>query len=101
MFALVPLSVDEPTTCVFLQRPLDWRANIIRLTLFGRSQLLKIGRWDEQFIGWGSEEQDIIERYRQSGYYLCICPELCYLHLSHPPNEIWTETALVEQNKQH
>lgn len=68
---------------------------------FNRERLLKIGGWDEKFVGWGGEDQDIIERYLQTGYHLCKCPELVYLHLPHAPNQLWTETALVEQNRKH
>lgn len=68
---------------------------------FNRHRLLKIGGWDEKFVGWGGEDQDIIERYLQAGYHLCRCPQLVYLHLPHPPNQLWTETSLVEQNRKH
>jgi predicted glycosyltransferase involved in capsule biosynthesis len=68
---------------------------------FERQRLLEIGGWDENFIGWGGEDQDIIERYLESGRYLCRSPELVYLHLSHPPNPEWNETHLVEQNRKH
>lgn len=68
---------------------------------FNRDRLQKIGGWDEKFIGWGGEDQDIIERYLQTGYHLCRCPELVYLHLPHPPNQLWTETSLIEQNRKY
>lgn len=42
---------------------------------FGRERLLEIGGWDEGFVGWGGEDQDIIERYLDGGYYLCRAPE--------------------------
>lgn len=69
--------------------------------LFERDRLLSIGGWDEQFIGWGGEDQDIIERYLQHDRYLCRCPDLVYLHLAHDRNRQWAEAALVEQNRRH
>lgn len=69
--------------------------------LFERQRLLEIAGWDEKFIGWGGEDQDIIERYLESGRYLCRSPELVYLHLSHPPNPGWNEPHLIEENRKH
>ena len=69
--------------------------------LFNQSRLVEIGGWDEAFVGWGGEDQDIIERYLDGGRFLCRCPELVYLHLPHEPNQQWTEAPLVEQNRKH
>ncbi|MBF2067701.1 MAG: glycosyltransferase [Calothrix sp. C42_A2020_038] len=69
--------------------------------LFERQRLLEIDGWDENFIGWGGEDQDIIERYLVDGRFLCRSPELVYLHLSHPPNSEWNEAHLVEENRKH
>lgn len=66
---------------------------------FNQSRLIEIGGWDEAFVGWGGEDQDIIERYLQDGRYLCRSPELVYLHLPHEPNSQWTRKSLVEQNR--
>lgn len=68
---------------------------------FQRDRLLEIGGWDEKFVGWGGEDQDIIERYLQDGRFLSRCPELVYLHLPHPPNQLWTETVFTDRNRQH
>jgi hypothetical protein len=69
--------------------------------LFNQSRLVEIGGWDEAFVGWGGEDQDIIERYLDGGRFLCRSPELVYLHLPHEPNQQWTEAPLVEQNRKH
>jgi predicted glycosyltransferase involved in capsule biosynthesis len=69
--------------------------------LFNQSRLVEIGGWDEAFVGWGGEDQDIIERYLNGGRFLCSSPELVYLHLPHEPNQQWTEAPLVEQNRKH
>ncbi|MDX2213430.1 MAG: galactosyltransferase-related protein [Oculatellaceae cyanobacterium bins.114] len=68
---------------------------------FQRDRLLQIGGWDEAFVGWGGEDQDIIERYLERDRYLCRCPELVYLHLWHDRDPHWTEPNLIEQNRQH
>lgn len=88
---------DMPTA---LWKHLIRRERFGVVPLFNRSYLLEIGGWDEAFIGWGGEDQDIIERYLQ-GRYLCRCPELVYLHLPHPPNNKWAEASLVEQNRNY
>jgi hypothetical protein len=69
--------------------------------LFNRARLIEINGWDEAFVGWGGEDQDIIERYLQDGRHLCRSPELVYLHLPHEPNQGWNEASLVEQNRNH
>ncbi|MDC0834782.1 galactosyltransferase-related protein [Geitlerinema sp. CS-897] len=69
--------------------------------LFDRQRLLEIDGWDEEFIGWGGEDQDVIERYLEDGRSLCRCSDLLYLHLSHPPTLQWRETASIDRNRQH
>lgn len=71
------------------------------LPFFCRDRLISIDGWDEYFIGWGAEDQDIIERYLQDGRYLCRCPELVYLHLNHESSENWNETSLVDTNRKY
>jgi predicted glycosyltransferase involved in capsule biosynthesis len=68
---------------------------------FNKARLLDIGGWDEVFVGWGGEDQDIMERYLQGRQYMCRSPELVYLHLAHEPNPQWHETSLVEENRKH
>jgi hypothetical protein len=69
--------------------------------LFKRERLIEINGWDEAFVGWGAEDQDIMERYLQDGYFLCRSPEIVYLHLFHEPNKQWAEAELVEENRNH
>lgn len=68
---------------------------------FQRERLSEIGGWDEEFVGWGAEDQDLIERYLKNGYALCRCPELVYLHLFHKQETRWTEPFLVQQNRDY
>lgn len=69
--------------------------------LFQRQRLIEIGGWDETFIGWGGEDQEVIERYLESDRFLCRCPDLLYLHLSHSPDLQWAEPELIESNRRH
>ncbi len=89
---------DQPTA---LWKQLINQERFGVVPFFKRDCLLEINGWDEKFIGWGGEDQDIIERYLIGGRFLARFPELVYLHLPHPPNQHWTETAFVNQNRQH
>lgn len=71
------------------------------MPLFRRDRLLTIGGWDEVFIGWGAEDQELIERYLGAGQAFCRCPELTYLHLQHDPAVDWNSTVLTERNRAH
>jgi hypothetical protein len=66
---------------------------------FIRERLIEIHAWDETFIAWGGEDQDIIERYLEDNIYLCRSPQLVYLHLHHEENELWNEPELTEKNR--
>ncbi|WP_339383667.1 MULTISPECIES: galactosyltransferase-related protein [unclassified Tychonema] len=69
--------------------------------IFQRQRLIEIGGWDETFIGWGAEDQDIVERYLGEDSYFCRSPELIYLHLAHQPDPNWSESQWIKQNRQH
>ena len=69
------------------------------MPLFCRDRLLAIGGWDEAFVGWGAEDQDVIERYLQVHQSLCRCPDLVYLHLQHRPAKGWNCEQLTAQNR--
>ncbi|MGC9502685.1 glycosyltransferase family 2 protein [Baaleninema sp.] len=71
------------------------------LPMFDRRRLWEIGGWDEAFVGWGAEDQDLIERYLEDGRSLCRCPDLLYLHLSHPPTLQWRDAESSQRNRQH
>lgn len=71
------------------------------MPMFARDRLQAIGGWDEQFIGWGAEDQDVIERYLSPDRAICRCTELCYLHLHHGPAANWNDATLTAQNRSH
>lgn len=89
---------DQPTA---LWKHLTQHEKFGVVPLFQRQRLQAIGGWDEAFVGWGAEDQDLIERYLVGGYALCRCPELVYLHLWHDREAAWTEPELVAQNRLH
>ena len=69
------------------------------MPLFWRDRLQAIGGWDETFVGWGAEDQEIMERYLLPEQGFCRSPELVYLHLAHGPVSDWNDTELTERNR--
>jgi hypothetical protein len=75
----MPSALESGTTAPEDQPTALWK-HLIRHEKFGvvpfliGLRLLGIGGWDENFMGWGGEDQDIIERYLQPDYALCRCP---------------------------
>ena len=66
-----------------------------------RSDFERINGFDEQFVGWGCEDDDLGDRLRQAG--VCIAPIFGYTqgyHLWHPPHpsrpKKWRDGANVE-----
>ncbi|WP_425390963.1 galactosyltransferase-related protein [Ekhidna sp.] len=68
------------------------------LPFFLRKELDRIGGWDERFMGWGAEDQDIIGRYLGDSRFLLKSPDLLYLHLNHGTSEGWNEKVLTKKN---
>ncbi len=89
---------DKPTA---LWKHLIRRERFGVVPFFNKARLIEIGGWDEVFIGWGGEDQEIVERYLQDRQYLCRSPELVYLHLAHELNRQWHEASLVEKNRDY
>ncbi|NEO83907.1 MAG: hypothetical protein F6J87_06545 [Spirulina sp. SIO3F2] len=71
------------------------------MPLLRRDRLLEIGGWDEAFVGWGAEDQDMIERYLMLEQGFCRSPELVYLHLAHNPTPGWNSEELTQQNRSY
>ncbi|MFK8186086.1 MAG: glycosyltransferase family 2 protein [Phormidesmis sp.] len=69
------------------------------MPLFWRDRLQAIHGWDEAYIGWGAEDQDLMERYLADERSLCRCPDLTYLHLKHGPAPGWNTDALIQKNR--
>ncbi len=89
---------DQPTA---LWKHLTQDEKFGVMPFFHRHRLQAIGGWDETFIGWGAEDQELIERYLAAGMALCRCPELVYLHLFHDREAQWSEPILTQQNRHY
>ncbi len=105
------LNVSSPTLSVPRVAPEDCSGAVYKRLLqgerfmvcpvFKRLELLAIGGWDERFVGWGCEDQDILERYCQStGLISARSRDLLYLHFDHPPQPGWNDSELVKANRQ-
>lgn len=67
---------------------------------YNRLDLLSIGGWDEEFVGWGCEDQDMLERYCISTTRICArSRDLLYLHFDHCDQTGWNEPELVKANR--
>lgn len=66
---------------------------------FNKSRLEQINGWDEKFIGWGAEDQDLIQRYCSSGINLVRSPDLVYAHLPHGQSIGWNDANLTKKNR--
>jgi hypothetical protein len=69
------------------------------LPIFNTERLRSIHGWNEQFIGWGAEDQDVIERYCKTGVTFARSPDFVYVHLYHPPQSHWNESHLIQLNR--
>lgn len=69
--------------------------------IFKRKRLLDIGGWDEKFIGWGAEDQDIIERYCDNNIEMARFTSVAYIHLHHDNAEGWNDANLTQKNRKH
>lgn len=67
---------------------------------FSRQRLMDIGGWDEQYQGWGAEDQDIIERYCGVEIELARFASLMYVHLDHEPSAGWNDAVLTQRNRE-
>ena len=68
--------------------------------MFQRTTLESIGGWDEKFLGWGSDDQDVIERYLKASDSVFIrSPDFAYLHLFHRQAPLWNEKRFVDDNR--
>lgn len=71
------------------------------LPFFRTDVLEHIGGWDERFVGWGGEDEEVLGRYLAAGFHLLRCPELVYLHQHHAKDSQWSESEYVMRNRSH
>ena len=84
-----------------LRKQLLRRERFGHVPMFVTEDLRSIGGWDEGFVGWGAEDQEVIERYvAASGRLFVRAPDFTYLHLFHGPVELWNEPEFVRRNRE-
>jgi hypothetical protein len=70
--------------------------------LFLKKTIEELGGWDENYIGWGAEDNDIIYRYLQhTGTMMMQSPDLIFLHLFHDKTSGWNEEFYTQKNLQY
>lgn len=68
--------------------------------MLSAKSLKQISGWNESFIGWGAEDQELLERYiAATGKVFVRSPDFVYLHLYHRPARLWNEPELVAKNR--
>lgn len=87
---------DQPTA---LRKHLLQGERFGVMPFFQCDRLRAIQGWDEGFIGWGAEDQDLLERYLGDTGYFCRSPQLVYLHLHHEAEAHWREDKIVAANR--
>lgn len=60
----------------------------------------ELGGVDEQYVGWGADDQDLIERVCDSGLRLIRSYDLLYFHLPHGYGPDWATPEQVTANRQ-
>jgi GT2 family glycosyltransferase len=59
-----------------------------------------VGGLDEDFVGWGPEEQDLMERICDTDLALVRSYDLLYYHLPHDREEEWYDAVLIAANRE-
>lgn len=95
------LSIAEENQPSALFKYLAQRQRFGVVPAFERVLLERIGGWDENFVGWGGEDQDIIERYLSFGRSAVLSHDLLYYHLHHQQDASWREAHLTDQNRRY
>jgi len=105
----VPMPVTEAiageATMAVEDREISHRLHLLRGYRFGispifeRRRLTAIGGWDEEYRGWGAEDQDLIDRYLASGTHFVRSPDFVYLHLHHDATAGWNDLRYVVANR--
>ncbi|WP_335965070.1 glycosyltransferase [Galbibacter sp. PAP.153] len=70
--------------------------------IFKKSISEKINGWDENYIGWGGEDQDFIEKYMNATNQIILrSPNILYLHIKHDYEEYWKSNSIVNKNREY
>jgi hypothetical protein len=63
-------------------------------------RLREIGGWDERYVGWGAEDQDMLDRYITDEMLLVRSEEFVYLHQHHGFEPNWREEEFTQKNRE-
>lgn len=63
-------------------------------------RLREIGGWNERYIGWGGEDQDMLDRYISEEILLVRSEEFVYLHQHHGFESNWREEEFTRKNRE-
>lgn len=67
---------------------------------FPRELFFQLGGYDENYVGWGAEDQDLFERICAQGITPVRSYDLLYLHMPHPDEPGWKENSLTTKNRE-
>ena len=102
---LAGLDLNDETLLCNEDFPLSLRENLIDGQRFGVCSCFpaklfdELGGLFEGYVGWGCEDQDLIERMCFSELTLVRSYDLLYFHLPHGHEIGWREGALIAQNR--
>lgn len=68
---------------------------------FQKKKLEEINGWNEIYVGWGAEDQDLIERYlKYTDGIILRSPNILYYHLTHDYEIFWKSQEIIDRNRQ-
>lgn len=70
------------------------------IPFLSRKRLVEIGGWDERFVGWGAEDQEILDRYVTDEMLFMRSEEFVYLHQHHGFEANWREEEFTRKNRE-
>jgi len=102
---LASLDLNDETLLCNEDFPLSLRENLIDGQRFGvcscfpAKLFVELGGLFEDYVGWGCEDQDLIERMCASHLTLVRSYDLLYFHLPHGHEAGWREASLIAENR--
>jgi hypothetical protein len=66
---------------------------------YSRELIIKLGGYDEAYIGWGAEDQDVLEKSCAQGITLVRSYDLLYFHMPHNDEPGWRDRSLTQKNR--
>lgn len=85
----------------FLQDQLQHQHRFGHTPVFLKKYMDALNGWDEHYVGWGAEDQDMIHRYLGDDRFLLISPDVVYLHLEHGSASDWNDNELTRKNREY